>query len=437
VTDQQLNNATSAKDTVAAQVGTLTAQVASLQNQVEELNGEAEQAEQKLALAQSQLDDANAKAVAAKAAVASAQQNVQAAQTEFVKYAQAVYMNGTVEGTTGTLLTARDPSALLDQSALQQYQTSHQITAIGQLQQATVAKSNADAASRKAVADQTIATANAQKAKDAALVALQNAQSQQAIVTQQQNQAQTQLDAAQSQLADLTGQRAAYTTWHDNQVVLSNRAAQAASDAQKAQADARAAAQKRNQAASDAQRAQQELAEQQAALAQSQSDNSSSQSNNPAPAPAPTPSGGSWTAAKGNAAVQRAVYWLGEDYIWAGGNASGPTTGGCTDPIAKCGTVGFDCSGLVLYAWAPYISMAHYAATQYTQAGSYHPSSSNFQPGDLLFWSYNGTIAGIHHVAMYIGNGLVIQAPQSGDVVRETPWNQVSSGFFGATRPLT
>jgi hypothetical protein len=32
---------------------------------------------------------------------------------------------------------------------------------------------------------------------------------------------------------------------------------------------------------------------------------------------------------------------------------------------------------------------------------------------------------------------LVIQAPESGDIVRKTPWNQVSSGYFGATRPLT
>ena len=57
-------------------------------------------------------------------------------------------------------------------------------------------------------------------------------------------------------------------------------------------------------------------------------------------------------------------------------------------------------------------------------------------PGDLLFWSDGGQ-AGIHHVAMYIGNGNVIQAPESGDVIRITPWQQVSSGYYGATRPLT
>ena len=57
-------------------------------------------------------------------------------------------------------------------------------------------------------------------------------------------------------------------------------------------------------------------------------------------------------------------------------------------------------------------------------------------PGDLLFWSTGGA-DGIHHVAIYIGNGNVVQAPNSGDVVKVTPWDQVDWGYYGATRPLT
>ena len=98
---------------------------------------------------------------------------------------------------------------------------------------------------------------------------------------------------------------------------------------------------------------------------------------------------------------------------------------------------GFDCSGLTLYGWAPYLHLDHYAATQYSQAGSYHPNTSSLMPGDLVFWSSNGGQSGIHHVAIYIGNGDVIQAPQSGDIVRVTPLGQVGWGYFGATRPLT
>ena len=80
--------------------------------------------------------------------------------------------------------------------------------------------------------------------------------------------------------------------------------------------------------------------------------------------------------------------------------------------------------------------MAHFAATQYG-SGILHPTPSRLMPGDLLFWSSNGTISGIHHVAIYVGNGNVIQAPQSGDIVRITPMGNVSSGYFGATRPLS
>jgi cell wall-associated NlpC family hydrolase len=126
-------------------------------------------------------------------------------------------------------------------------------------------------------------------------------------------------------------------------------------------------------------------------------------------------------------------------YAWAGGNAYGPTRGVCAGDGAwnDCNVIGFDCSGLAMYAWGPYLSMDHYAATQYYQAGSYHPSPGNFMPGDLLFWSSNGSVSGIHHVAIYLDGGMVVQAPESGERVTVTPWDQVSWGYYGATRPLT
>jgi cell wall-associated NlpC family hydrolase len=58
-------------------------------------------------------------------------------------------------------------------------------------------------------------------------------------------------------------------------------------------------------------------------------------------------------------------------------------------------------------------------------------------PGDLVFWSSNGTVGGIHHVAIYIGGGNVIQAPQSGSPIQITPLGSVAWGYYGATRPLT
>lgn len=147
---------------------------------------------------------------------------------------------------------------------------------------------------------------------------------------------------------------------------------------------------------------------------------------------------GKWTPGLGRSAVNRALQWIGTPYAWAGGNAHGPTRGVCTggDGANDCNVVGFDCSGLVLYAWAPYKSMAHFAATQYAQAGSVHPAVGELLPGDLVFWSEGGAGA-IHHVAMYVGDGNVLQAPRSGDIVRITPLGNVSAGYFGATRPMT
>ena len=45
--------------------------------------------------------------------------------------------------------------------------------------------------------------------------------------------------------------------------------------------------------------------------------------------------------------------------------------------------IGYDCSGLTLFAWAPYLHMSHYAPNQWG-VGSYHPSTDQLLPGDLV-----------------------------------------------------
>lgn len=150
------------------------------------------------------------------------------------------------------------------------------------------------------------------------------------------------------------------------------------------------------------------------------------------------PASSHWTAAMGQTAAYRALRWIGTPYAWAGGGATGPSKGVCAAGSAHndCHITGFDCSGLAMFAWGPYQSFAHFAATQYG-AGKLHPGVADLLPGDLVFWSNGKTVAGIHHVAIYVGDGNVVQAPQSGDIVRVTPLGSVSSGYFGATRPLT
>jgi cell wall-associated NlpC family hydrolase len=149
---------------------------------------------------------------------------------------------------------------------------------------------------------------------------------------------------------------------------------------------------------------------------------------------------GDWTAQRGVLIAERALRWRNWPYSFGAGGADGPSYGVPVDADSRNDdkVFGFDCSGLTMYAVAPWRAhLDHDAASQYTEVGSFHPAIDSLLPGDLVFWSKDGTIDGIGHVAIYVGNGLVVQAPQSGDVIRVTPIYQVEPGTMGATRPLT
>ncbi len=91
---------------------------------------------------------------------------------------------------------------------------------------------------------------------------------------------------------------------------------------------------------------------------------------------------------------------------------------------------GFDCSGLTSWAWAqagvrlPRVAAAQYAALPKVDVGA-------LQPGDLVFFAKPGQE--IHHVGMYVGDGMMVNAPHTGALVR------VQSAFrrdlLGAARP--
>jgi cell wall-associated NlpC family hydrolase len=97
------------------------------------------------------------------------------------------------------------------------------------------------------------------------------------------------------------------------------------------------------------------------------------------------------------AAVAAALSQVGKPYRWGG---SGPDS--------------FDCSGLTLWAWrAAGVSLPHFTGAQY--GSTTHISLSQLQPGDLV---YNRSMG---HMGMYIGNGNMVHAPHTGDVVRIVP----------------
>ncbi|MBB2912572.1 cell wall-associated NlpC family hydrolase [Streptosporangium becharense] len=121
-------------------------------------------------------------------------------------------------------------------------------------------------------------------------------------------------------------------------------------------------------------------------------------------------------ASRGDIAADWALTQLDKPYVWA---AAGPGA--------------YDCSGLTMRAWEQVgVGLDHWTGTQWT-AGP-HVRLSELRRGDLLFFGeITGNPGDIHHVGIYIGEGLMVHAPQTGDVVRVAPiWRR---DLVGATRP--
>ena len=112
----------------------------------------------------------------------------------------------------------------------------------------------------------------------------------------------------------------------------------------------------------------------------------------------------------GSAALMVAQTQLGTPYSWGGGSNSGPTTGMGSGTNTK----GFDCSSFVRFVMAK-IGVVLPRTSQDQQKCGTQINPMDAQPGDLLFI---GNPA--HHVMIYAGNGIAIEAPQTGDVVKRT-----------------
>ncbi len=132
----------------------------------------------------------------------------------------------------------------------------------------------------------------------------------------------------------------------------------------------------------------------------------------PAPPP-PPPSGPPAPAAGAGAAIAFARAQIGDPYVW-----------GATGPNA------WDCSGLTMGAWrAGGISLPHYAAAQYEQSTTISPGS--LRPGDLVFWGSSSSPSSIYHVALYVGNGMIVQAPRTGrDVEEVSMYYWIAPNFY-------
>ncbi len=111
----------------------------------------------------------------------------------------------------------------------------------------------------------------------------------------------------------------------------------------------------------------------------------------------------------GAQALQAAIAKEGDPYVWG---AAGPGQ--------------FDCSGLVVWAYAQEgIALPHYTGSLWNSG--VHVARNDLEPGDLVFF-----FSDISHVGIYIGNGLMIDAPNFGETVKVEPvyWG----AYVGAVR---
>jgi cell wall-associated NlpC family hydrolase len=247
----------------------------------------------------------------------------------------------------------------------------------------------AKAATKKAEADQAKQaelTTEAAHLRDSAAAQAKTAQSQATAIAAQKSQLITQLAADQKISVALATQR--------QQALEAIAAAKAAAAAAaKARAAAEAAAQ--------------------AAAAKKANEAKGGSSDNSAGDPGDdSPTTQVATTAAAARAIAFARRQLGKMYLWA---AAGPDR--------------WDCSGLTMVAWQQGgVSLPHYSAAQYAEIE--HIGVDDLRPGDLVFWG--GSPDTIHHVAMYLGGGMIIQAPHTGAAVDiESMYAWEAPSYFG------
>ena len=462
-------------------VGALIDQVAAANQQLARLDADVavkrEDVNRALVDLQNSRDAADAAAqmvVLAQQALSDAGAQIQAAQEKFNEFAVSSYTQGTGVASVTSFLGSSGPDDVLDRAQVLRMLSNSQNAVLDGLQRARTEQANRDAAARESreQADAAAAAAEAEKAEaeDAiatARAALQSQAEQKAAIERERDTAQSQLDTARSDVAGLEGQRVAYSAWEQQKAAEEAAIAAAAAAARDAAAEA-AARVAANRAAAAAAAAVAEGQRSHTDIDDSERDSDASTSTTTPSVTAPStstpsgtrpstsvPSASSPSTARpstgatvpstpdsdtadsdtadsdttdsslvGSEAIElvidRGMSQLGVPYSWGGGDENGPTKGirdgGGADSFGDYNIVGFDCSGLMIYAFAGLgISLPHYTGYQYT-AGKQVPSS-DMKRGDMLFYGTNAS----QHVALYLGDGKMLEAPQSGDVVKISP----------------
>ncbi|AIY46544.1 NlpC/P60 family peptidoglycan endopeptidase RipA [Mycolicibacterium fortuitum] len=409
------------------QVATLVAAVANADQKLQELGAAIQTQQEAVNKAIVDVQDARDAAAAAQQEVDASQRGIAdannaiaQAQKRFDTFAAATYVNGP----SGSYLTASDPTDIVSTAATGQTLAVSSDKVIADLQRARTEQVNRESAARLAKQNADQATANAQTSQDKAVEALQ--QAQQTFSSQQDELARLTAEraSAQAQLAQVHKTSAATAP-------AQGQAPQAAAD--NWDRDPKAPVQAGQKwdgewdptlpAIPSAFVSGDPIAIINTVLGISSTSAQVTQNMGrqflQKLGILPTPTGytnGAIPRVYGRQAseyvIQRAGSQMGVPYSWGGGNAAGPSRG--IDSGAN--TVGFDCSGLILYAFAGVgIKLPHYSGSQYN-AGRKIPSSQ-MRRGDVIFYGPGGS----QHVTLYLGNGQMLEAPYTGSHVKISP----------------
>lgn len=415
--DSEIAGAGAEVDARVGEIGALINRVAAADQQLRALDdalaGKREAVNQALVDLQTARDAAGAAAAAVadtQTQLADVGAKVVAARGDFDQLATQAYVRPSSSSVV-TYFASSTPDAAMDRAQVLSMVSKNQRQVLDDLRRAQIAQANQNAAARQAKADADAAASAAEQKKHAAQAAVDVAEAEFAnqaaardTLQRDRAAAQIALDTARSTVAGLQSQREIFLDWDDQQKAQLSALLAAANAAA-----ARAAA---DQAARD--RA--------ARLGEDQRPHTDLESTPTAPRKSKPRS--TTPQVTGSAAIEtvidRAMSQLGVSYAWGGGDEEGPTLGirdgGVGDSHGDYNKVGFDCSGLMLYAFAGIgVLLPHYSGYQYN-AGTRVPVEER-ERGDMLFWGPGGS----QHVALYLGDGTMIEAPESGDVVKISP----------------
>ena len=390
--------------------------VAEIEVKLAEVNATAATATQNAQIAGEDLNEAQIALNAATATANKASADADAAEAAFqegkqqiASVAQAAYRNG--GGSLDAIAPYLDADGLRGVETKQVGINSFSSSAEAKMQNVAaleqVAKVTRDAANT-ALDNQKKATDEVQARTDAANKAATDAQTQANIVAAQRDAYVKELATKQNTTVDLINQREA-------SLAAERTAAERAAAEQASAAVAAADSQRRADTPAPAVDATSE------ALASSPAPDAPAAPAEEAPVPAPAEEAPapayeepapayeepddeepSYSYGGASTAIATAMTYLGVPYVW-GGESYG----------------GVDCSGLTMLAWeSAGVDLPHLSRAQYGYGT--HVSLGGMEAGDLIFWSSDGTQSGIYHVAMYLGDGEMIEAPTFGVPVRVT-----------------